>query len=378
MNMGASTVVWVFVGLIFSRPLFAQSPPEWRLSQSPTIEVGRSGIALHRVVDADLLSSGELAIADAGNGRILIVSPHGQLLRTLGRTGEGPGEFRSLYRMFVSHDTLVAYDVGLSRVAIYLADGMHVRTRSMPQHNGQPVLFRDALSVTRYIGSAPVRSSTVTSGLSLDSIAVLTVDVATGNVGHIMTRQWQHMLTVIHGNGSTRYGTPFLGQTQIAAVAWRIVIVPRDGSGIEIVEPGTALPKRIPLPMSRRPFDRSVVASHRDSLLAVMNRARTHFPGAADRVREAFGQGFPVPAGEHRPLIQKMTVVGSDLWLQSIPEAKDAGTTWYILDPANARLAGRISLPRDWTVLGGNDRMVVIKARDDLDVEYVRVYSVIR
>src|SRR5688572_4791222 len=93
---------------LISFPAVAAAQPVWRLDRAPSIEVGRAPIELHRVVDAALLASGELAIADAGNNRIIIVSPQGRLVRAIGRAGAGPGEFRGLSRISIVGDTVVA------------------------------------------------------------------------------------------------------------------------------------------------------------------------------------------------------------------------------------------------------------------------------
>src|SRR5688572_6584802 len=137
---------------LISFPAVASAQPVWRLDRTPAIEIGRAPIELHRVVDAALLSSGEVAIADAGNSRIVIVSPQGRLVRAIGRAGAGPGEFRGLSRLSVVGDTMVAYDALQNRASAFRLDGTHLQTRPLPSLDDRPVFFRDALTASQYVG----------------------------------------------------------------------------------------------------------------------------------------------------------------------------------------------------------------------------------
>lgn len=194
---------------------------------------------------------------------------------------------------------------------------------------------------------------------------------ANGNITYTIEQRTEH------GSGLTSYRTPFLGQALVAAVRGRIAVVDRDGSGLEILQPA-ATSRRLAVPIRPRAFSRGDIDSHRDSLIAATNRSRMQFPGAVQRIEAVFGEKFPVPAGEHAPIIQHAVVVGDELWLQSAPGAGDGRATWLVMDPRTVRLVGSIAIPREWKVLGGDSQAVVISARDEWDVEYVQVYTVTR
>jgi hypothetical protein len=356
--------------LAVAAPVGAQ--PVWRLERSPSIEIGRAPIELHNVADAAFLQSGELAIADAGNNRIVVVSPRGQLVRAIGRAGQGPGEFRGLSRLSVIGDTLVGFDVLLSRTTAHLADGTHVNTRALPSLNERPVFLRDAVTSTQFVGVIPVRSTAQTAGLRSDSIAIVLADSA---ARPLTMREWQYTYTVVQGSGSSTYGTPFLGETLVEAVGGRVVIVPRGSAVVEIVDPASGAMRRVNLPIRRRPFDRAVVTAYRDTLLAQNGRAASGAAASA-RIRQVFGNRFPIPGGSLTPAVEQMTVVGRNVWVQAASAEPGPTSTWYVVDPAAGRVIGRVDLPRAWSVLGGDARRVIVLVRGASNVEHVRVYTI--
>ena len=75
------------------------------------------------VVAAD---SGTIYVADNGNKRIQVFGPDGAYIRALGREGQGPGEFASLWRMTIAGDSLVVYDNMMRRISVWTLDGEHV------------------------------------------------------------------------------------------------------------------------------------------------------------------------------------------------------------------------------------------------------------
>jgi hypothetical protein len=75
---------------------------------------------------------GAIYVLDYLLAHVVVVSPSGKLLRTIGRHGSGPGEF-ALPRSFVlSGDTLRVVDVGAGRLQIVDRDGHFVRATPLP------------------------------------------------------------------------------------------------------------------------------------------------------------------------------------------------------------------------------------------------------
>ena len=92
--------------------------PDFNLSDQATITISGDDVAafqFHRVVDAIFLPDGELAVANAGNDQVLVFDESGQIVRSLGRAGSGPGELGALRGIAVKPpDSIAAIDLGPS------------------------------------------------------------------------------------------------------------------------------------------------------------------------------------------------------------------------------------------------------------------------
>jgi hypothetical protein len=112
-----------------------QQPEEVALwTVDPTIALGvADGDPIHefgRVMNALKLSDGHIAVADYGNTEVRVFNQNGTHALTLGRRGNGPGEFPFLTRLAVLRgDTILAG--GAVRINKYTADGKVVANYTM-------------------------------------------------------------------------------------------------------------------------------------------------------------------------------------------------------------------------------------------------------
>ena len=78
------------------------------------------------------LSDGSVAVLDRLSAEIRIFDANGRHVRSMGRRGEGPGEFRSAWKLWVlPGDTLWAGDYRPWRYNVFTADGEWVRAVEM-------------------------------------------------------------------------------------------------------------------------------------------------------------------------------------------------------------------------------------------------------
>jgi len=104
---------------------------------TPRVVVGHEDEAvLGRVVDATVFSSGEIAVADAMQTRVLLFSSDGEFHGYIGRHGRGPGEFASIASISSRSDTLLVFDPRLSRIS-YFGGPEHLYGEVTVQSHGE-------------------------------------------------------------------------------------------------------------------------------------------------------------------------------------------------------------------------------------------------
>lgn len=87
----------------------------WTVNATPSLDIsGNDSAGDPRIGIAEgvaRLANGELVIADRGLTSLRFFSSNGELLRTVGREGEGPGEFRYIAGLLQCSDSLFVHDI---------------------------------------------------------------------------------------------------------------------------------------------------------------------------------------------------------------------------------------------------------------------------
>jgi len=128
----------------------AQSAPTWSVNSQPVTAIGLvDGPAdqeLAGVSGARRLRDGRVVIANGKPLELRIYDAHGTLLRRIGRTGDGPGEFRGRLDLLPSGgDSLLVYDQGTQRLSLFGLDGKLWHEWPASEEGsprGQLILFR--------------------------------------------------------------------------------------------------------------------------------------------------------------------------------------------------------------------------------------------
>lgn len=189
-RLGSMLVVFV----VGATTLQGQVPvPTIRLG-SPTIRIGGvSGpvdeMLLAGVVGATRLPNGVIVIGDGAAPRVLMFSPEGQLLSSLGGRGDGPGEFR-MPRWLGPCGTegFAVYDVAQKRVTIFSPTGQVRGTKSVAAAAGFSKVLRCLPESLVFLFTRPSRvlvqgGSRWTVATSLTRVVDLTVDTLDASTG---------------------------------------------------------------------------------------------------------------------------------------------------------------------------------------------------
>ena len=103
----------------------------WRLEGQPSVLIG-GGITdttaiVGPIAGAMRLPDGRILVADEGATRLRWFADDGTILQSVGRQGEGPGEFRRLESLLHAGDTIAVYDGRTGQVSLFSMDGAFAR-----------------------------------------------------------------------------------------------------------------------------------------------------------------------------------------------------------------------------------------------------------
>ncbi|MDH3495909.1 MAG: 6-bladed beta-propeller [Gemmatimonadota bacterium] len=137
---------------VLEHPLHSQAPtdsviprqiretkiPHPILDLSEAVRIGSENgeyDAFGRVTDAVFLESGAIAIADAILAQVVVFSQDARWVRSIGRSGDGPGEFRLPAVLAAgADDSLLVWDARTRTISFFDAQGKYVRSfRTPPQ-----------------------------------------------------------------------------------------------------------------------------------------------------------------------------------------------------------------------------------------------------
>ena len=170
-----STIV-LYVLLVSTYAANAQESP-LRLGQAREIT---SSVSLYKPINLEVGPDGAVFVGDSGAQQIIKLSPEGEVIWRVGHEGQGPGEFRLLYRIAVGQDgSVVAFDMGTQDLSWFGADGTFIRRVNLAVRVyavGSIELLPDGrVAMLAYVPSANRNSIHVfdTAGEHVDSFAPL-------------------------------------------------------------------------------------------------------------------------------------------------------------------------------------------------------------
>ncbi len=328
--------------------------------------------------------SGHILVGENRGTSIRVFSPTGQLVRSLGGRGQGPGEFEGVATFGVLGDSIWAGDRSLVRLTFFDLSGKvlgTLRTDSAlrPVQSGASaqmrmltwnppfVLYRD--------GTALVAPLTLSSDAdTLGNIAVYPYWRTTWR-GQVLDTVLTFLrvnpaVRIAYPDGSRRtiLSNPFPPRQQADAAlnGLRLAVVDASFSGPDAWSYAVRLmdERGRQLYARRFPFTRVPVPKHTvDSLVDVMTK---RFQGYAG-IREA----IPVPPS-YPPVTRLLVANDGSVWLRGRDDP--AGATWTVLDP-KGDLTATVREPARTRFVEIDGGVWAIE-RDEGDVESIVRYRV--
>jgi hypothetical protein len=371
-------------------PIRFQEPAELSIG----VVEGNPVEQFYRSAPPSLMGDGSIIVPVRSANEIRVFHSDGGFARTLGRPGDGPGEFRSLYAAWSRGDTIEAWDTGLLRV-----------TRFFPGGGAETVAMRPG---TDERGAPSIGVGAVSLGATPDGWLVATVASFGYEEGirdqvavHHFGRDGEPLATGIAmvlgidrvDLGNYTGASPLSPAPRFAyrgtdggpdefytaeTLTARIQVTDSYGRPIRSVE---WLPDRVWTP--REAFDRAVrvVESGREAPF----RSRTG-------IRYAEGWHHVTSPPAEVPVFSDFLVDEEGfVWVRPFVPERDAvalganlgtgrsgqGGEWTILSPQGDRV-GEIQVPDGFEPFQVMSDRVLGIYKDELGVEFVRMYSLVR
>ena len=352
----------------------------WALATTATIELGSlSGpeeSQLYRVRGAVRLTDGRIVVGNDGTRELKVFSSGGDFLESMGGEGEGPGEFTSIQLLGLTGDSLVVLDRRQKRVSLLHPNSGFVRSFPLEDAVGvYPMegwlfgsgsvliedlpmsdsgVFEDGFNRT----PVPYKSSDMTGALLTDFGSLPGGEIVT------ITRQSDHGLATMISS------VPF-GKSPVTLVEGDLLYYgSHDGYSIDILGSGGALERIVRLATDPVPVSDGDFAAYVEDDLAGFSdeeEARTRRQDLETMPRMEFRP-------PHGPIFADSmgTLFVADY---TMPGQETVGVNVF---DSEGKLTGRFEMAAGLEVLEiGTDYLLAL-IEDDLGVEYVRLYDLIR
>ncbi|HEX9728781.1 MAG TPA: hypothetical protein VGA37_09785 [Gemmatimonadales bacterium] len=351
----------------------------WSISAAPTWAIGGLDVPdsqqLFRIGGARRLADGRLAVIDGGAAELRIYDATRALVKTLGRKGEGPGEFTEpRLAGVVPGDSLIVYDGRLRRVSVLHPDGGFVRSYQVgTEGGGYPVAFGITSDGGVAIGGGMFFSST--EGFPRGAVrpnsryVVLAPDGSVrGDFGEVPAAE---MFARSSSNGMFSFTSLPFGRITAAASAPDLLWMGTgDAWELRAYAHDAALRRIVRFDRPQQP----VTDALRNAYLADLLEDAEDDNAARD-LRDRFPD-MPSPALV--PPYQRLLVdaLGS-VWIGEYRLPGLDATTYTVID-AEGRAVGRVSAPAHTLLLDIGADYVLGVTLDELDVERLTLWALQR
>jgi hypothetical protein len=337
----------------------------WSVDTLPLVDLTRTGDdAKHEffnATDAARLSDGSIIVADDGTDEIRIFSADGAYLRTVGRKGDGPGEFQRLDQVFaLPGDSILAYDYWVGRLTVFSPEGRVARVNALTgAYRPRPIVMLDSggfvgrstdlTSYTDRPGIHRMRSPIVridTNGKTLDTLVTIpgseSVVITQGEARAMWARNSylaNHGSRIYMGSADSMQYEVWSGEGKLERIA-RIPGYDLALSGAEIEAERKAY---VPDPSRMNPMVREALQLQED---------RRYRPAYSNLVAD----------------------VGGNVWLEAFRgrhEETEPGR-WLVFDD-EGRWRGSLSVPPRFRIYRIGQDWILGSRRDDLDVQHIQL-----
>jgi hypothetical protein len=339
---------------------------EWRLAPLPKIEIGRSSsdpeYQLFQVRSARQLRDGGIVLANNGTAEIRFYDAAGTFVGATGRRGYGPGEFQQVGWVGAYADSNFVFDAMLSRFTVIDPEGRFARTFSLDQAGGSslvwPVAFLSDNSLV--VATAAAMTGLTGAGVVRDSAVYLRMGLDGGILDTIGRFPIGERLLFTVGEVITVLSRPFGPSGHGAVVAGEIYHGFADEFEVGVYSVAGELRRVIRLSHDMVNVTRSDIDDYR-----------------SERPRWSHLLDLSIYPAKMPAFSRLLATADEKLWIEEYPVAGAEQRRWWVFEP-DGSLVSTIRMPPRFRLLQVGRDVVIGVWRDDLDVERVQVYDLIR
>jgi hypothetical protein len=351
----------------------------WHLASQPALDIGAidgdPSYQLFQVVGALRLSDDRIVIANAGTGELRFYNISGRFISIAGGKGSGPGEFQGLRWLGrLSADTLLAFDWRNRRLSIFDPVGDFVRSVTLdalapaPPSHVHVGLFGDG---SLLIGAQRLfASGTIQSGVHDDTIFHLRFDSRSAAHDTIGRYPGAESYILVHDEGLELLPLPFGHYPRTAVYQSSYYFGRGDSYAIDHYSAAGKLTRSI---RSRQPNE-TVTAGDRERYI------ERSLEGIDDEGERRVIQSLlaDVPFPETMPAYSDLRVDSEGyLWVENYRRPGEDRPHWTVFNHTGRRL-GLVEMPDRFTIHQIGRDFVLGSWRDEMDVEHVRLYELIK
>jgi hypothetical protein len=342
---------------------------EWTLAPTPSLAIGRVEGELpyvfSRVAGATRLGDGRIVVADGQSNEVRFFGPDGTFLMSVGREGEGPGEYqyiRHLDRCF--GDSIVVFDLNW-QFTLYDTDGTMGRTRIpllQPGLSRTPYNLSCSRAGTFVMTGWGIREGPPPIGYHRTSAPISLLDGEGEQIATI--GEYPSSERIGHEHGSRPH--PFGKSTTLSIGDDRFFVGTADRYEIEVFDLTGTLSELWRAPASDRTIAPEELERYREAQLEGVSEANR--PAAERSLRD-------MPVLESYPAYAEMWLGREgNLWVKDFVRPASEWATWAVF-ASDGALLGRVRFPIGLDILEIGSDYVLGVVEDDLGVERVVLHG---
>lgn len=387
------------VEIVTNRPGSVEAAEAWSLSSEPVVEIGAGAdpdVALSQVTDVVPLPDGRVAVGTNMPPRALVFEADGSLSTAVGREGEGPGEFSWVASVVeLPGDSLAVWDSSRRRISVFTADGALAReldlsdtapasaravpddrvtagvTHLLPAGSGAMIVWGEGMFGPRPAEATVLRPELPAHRIGPDGEVLATYGPLPG-------------MTILAGGQVGMLPLPFGARTYATTSDGDLVVGTAESTELRVYGPDGALVRVVRWPDRERAVRGDLLARWSEMLDAIPEGLREDVRSMPrpERVPAYEGlvstDGGEILVGDYSGPLGLLSLRRTDFGPEAFrPERRMPTRRWLVFD-GDGTLTARLETPEGFEPCAVRDGRVWGVFSDELDVESVRAYGLLR